>query len=251
MAIEVHIRFYEELNDFIPKRHRKKTIIHSLITKTSIKDMIESFGVPHTEVDLILINGQSVDFGHIPGTGDRISVYPVFESLDISNITRLRPKPLREARFIVDVHLGKLARYLRMYGFDTLYRNDFSDPGIIQIALEEKRIILTRDLGILKNKSVTHGYFVRSQKPKTQIKEVIRRFHLANNIKPLSRCIECNGNIAPVKKEEINHLLLPKTQEYFDTFFQCKECLKIYWEGSHYKKIMEKFINFTIQDLSS
>ncbi len=240
MPTTIHIRFYEELNDFLPHHRRKLSFEHTYNGNMSIKDVIESIGVPHTEVDLILANGISVDFKFKAKDQDRISVYPVFESIDISEITRLRPKPLRKTKFILDVHLGKLARYLRMIGFDTLYENNYSDPFIISTAVSDKRIILTRDIGILKNSQVTHGYFVRSQNPKVQLIEVIRRFDLKNNIKPLNRCLECNGTIEAVSKEEIAHLLKPKTNKYFNEFFQCTTCKKVYWEGSHFQKIMER-----------
>lgn len=240
MRKQVYIRFYEELNDFLHPRNRKVTIDLDLNGKTTVKDLIESRGVPHTEVDLILVNGNSVEFGYAPVAGDLVSVYPVFESLGIENVTRLRPKPLRNPKFILDVHLGKLARKLRMVGFDTLYRNDYDDDEIIAIALKKKRIILTRDVGILKNRLVTHGYFVRSTQPARQIEEVIRRFDLTGLIKPINRCIECNGTIDSVCKKEIEHLLQPKTRKYFSEFFQCRQCLKIYWEGSHYKRMVQK-----------
>jgi len=203
MSVSITLRFYEELNDFLAKKDRKKNIDYTLPNKTSIKDIIESFGIPHTEVDLILANGKSVEFSFIPKDGDQISIYPVFESLDISTVSKLRPEPLRTTRFILDVHLGKLAKLLRMYGFDTLYRNDYSDPEIIQIASNQKRIILTRDLGILKQNAVTHGYFVRSQFPSKQLKEIIQRFDLSNKVNPLPRCIHCNGEIKKVNKEDI------------------------------------------------
>ncbi len=200
MPRTINIRFYEELNDFLPKDKKKVTFEHTFSGKMTVKDIIESLNVPHTEIDLILLNGKSVDFNARPESGDRISVYPVFESLDISNVTRLRPEPLRNPRFILDVHLGKLAKYLRMLGFDSLYQNDFEDDEIIEISIKEKRIILTRDLGILKNNKVTHGYWIRSQKPKVQMNEVLNRFDLSNQIEPLNRCIECNGKIAEVDK---------------------------------------------------
>ncbi len=237
--MQVSIRFYEELNDFIPVRKRKRTFPVTLNGKTTLKDLIESQGVPHTEVDLILVNGTPAGFDYSPAEGDLVSVYPVFESIDISPVNRLRPEPLRDTRFILDVLLGKLARKLRMIGFDTLYRNDYQDDEIIRISVAEKRIILTRDLGILKNKLVTHGYFVRSTHPKKQLTEVIHRFDLTGKIRPLSRCIECNGKITRVQKKEIAHLLLPKTKAYFDEFFQCTGCKKIYWEGSHYERMLE------------
>ena len=240
MTKKIHIRFYEELNDFLPVQKRKKSFELIFNGKTSVKDLIESQRVPHTEVDLILVNGESVTFDYLPADGDRISVYPVFETFDISKATRLRPEPLRETLFILDVHLGKLAKKLRMLGFDTLYRNDYEDDQIIAIAGKEKRIILTRDIGILKNKRVTHGYFLRSTQPDEQLREVIRHFDLSGSIKPLNRCINCNGTIIRVDKEEVSDRLKPKTRKYFDEIFRCTGCGKLYWEGSHYKNMMKK-----------
>jgi len=238
MPKTIHIRFYEELNDFLHRQKRKTTFEHSFTGNPSVKDVVESLGVPHTEIDLILVNGESVTFNYKPAENDLISVYPVFESLNISYITHLRPKPLRKTKFILDVHLGKLARYLRMLGFDTLYENNYPDPQIIDIAKNEKRIILTRDVGILKNSAVTHGYWIRSQNPKEQLKEVITRLDLSVNIKPLFRCMECNGIIEQVDKKEIIDQLKPKTKKYFNEFFQCTQCKKVYWEGSHYEKMI-------------
>lgn len=243
MPTKIHIRFYEELNDFLPRHKRKITFEHTFKGNMSIKDVIESMGVPHTELDLILVNGKSIDFTFKVKDQDHISVYPVFESFDISDVTKLRPRPLRITKFILDVHLGKLAKYLRMIGFDALYENNYSDPYIITTSISEKRIILTRDLGILKNKQVTHGYFIRSTKPKDQLIEVIERFDLGNNIQPLNRCIKCNGSIIKVFKKEIDHLLHPNTRKYFNKFFQCINCKRIYWEGSHYHNIIELVSN--------
>jgi uncharacterized protein len=246
MPKSIEIRFYEELNDFLPGNKRKVTFSHTFMGNMSVKDIIESQGVPHTEIDLILVNGESVDFNVKPKDGDLLSVYPVFESFDISNVTRLRPEPLRNPCFVLDVHLGKLAKYLRMLGFDTLYQNNFDDDEIIEISVREKRIILTRDIGILKNSKVTHGYWVRSQKPKQQIAEVINRFSLTGHIEPLNRCIECNGKIVEVEKEQIADLLKPKTRKFFQNFYQCTNCKKVYWEGSHYSKMLDKIDLFRI-----
>ncbi|MCD4730303.1 MAG: Mut7-C ubiquitin/RNAse domain-containing protein [Bacteroidales bacterium] len=243
MPTTVYLRFYEELNDFLLGHKRKLSFEHTFNGNMSIKDVIESIGVPHTEVDMILANGKSVDFKFKAKDQDQISVYPIFESIDISEITRLRPKPLRNTKFILDVHLGKLARYLRMIGFDTLYENNYTDPFIIETSISERRIILTRDLGILKNKQVTHGYYIRSTNSKEQLKEIIDRFDLGKNIQPLNRCIECNGSIKIVRKKEIEYLLKPKTRKYFNEFFQCTNCKKVYWEGSHYHNIMEQINN--------
>lgn len=141
--------------------------------------MIESLGIPHTEVDLILVNDESVDFSHAVQDGDRVSVYPVFEAFDISPIVRVRPQPLRESRFVLDVHLGRLASYLRILGFDTLYRNDYDDEELAGFSRNDGRILLTRDRGILKRSEVTHGYWVRENRPREQVVGVVRRFDLA------------------------------------------------------------------------
>ena len=242
-------RFYEELNDFLPFNGRKKFNSYSFNGTPSIKDAIEAQGVPHVEIDLILVNSQPVDFSYKLKNGDSVSVYPVFESFDISQATHLREKPLRNVMFINDVHLGKMAKYLRLFGFDTLYRTDYNDPEIINLSLSEKRIILTRDVGLLKNQKVTHGYWIRSQFLNEQIKEVLRRFDLLNQILPFTRCMECNGLLTDVLKENILDSLLPGTNEYYNKFRQCSFCNRIYWEGSHYER-MRKYVDNIIKDVN-
>ena len=189
-----------------------------------------------------MANSKSVAFNYLLRNNDRISVYPVFETLNIAPVTHLRAKPLRKTRFILDVHLGKLAKYLRLLGFDTLYRNDYDDPEIIKIALAEHRIILTRDIGILKVKVVTHGYFIRSQKPRLQLTEVLKHFDLQGEIKPFSRCVKCNGRLSQVDKKSILNQLEPLTKKYYTTFFRCTVCHQIFWEGSHFARV-KKFVD--------
>jgi uncharacterized protein with PIN domain len=232
---KTYFRFYEELNDFLPEEKRKIEFEHSYIDRTSVKDMIESLGVPHTEVDLILANGKSVNFNYLVNNSDHISVYPVFESLDISDVQHLRANPLREPKFVADVHLGKLSRYLRMVGFDVTYENDFNADDIVQISLKKKRTILTKDRGILKRTAVTHGYWVRSFNVGEQIVEVIKRFDLKNLMKQFSRCMECNTLLEPVPKEEILEQIPPKVSASQQLFSICPSCKKIYWEGTHHR----------------
>ncbi len=238
----VFLRFYEELNDFLPPHKRKIRFEHNYSGTPSVKDLIESLGVPHTEVDLILVNGQSATFKYKLNNGDDISVYPEFESMDITPLQKLRPAPLRRPRFILDVHLGSLARYMRMLGIDTLYRNDYPDEEIIEISVSGKRAILTRDLGILKNGTVKRGYFVRNTEPVKQIEEVINRFDLARNIKEFSRCVKCNSRLRKIKKETIIDILSPKVKQQRNEFTFCPFCGKVYWKGTHYEK-MKKLIN--------
>jgi uncharacterized protein with PIN domain len=179
--------------------------------------------------------------------GDIVSVYPVFETFDITSLVHLRAKPLRISKFILDVHLGKLAKYLRLCGFDTLYRKDYNDIEIINISSSEKRIILTHDVELLKNKKVTHGYWIRSQYLNEQLKEVLLRFNLKHQLLPFTRCLECNGLLTEVSKEDIMDRLLPETDKYFTDFRKCMECDRIYWEGSHYER-MKRYIDNLINN---
>jgi hypothetical protein len=238
---KIYLRFYEELNDFLPEEKRKKRFVHQFIDRTSVKDLIESLGVPHTEVDLILVNGKSVNFKYILNDADDISVYPVFESFDITELQHLRPKPLRKPKFIADVHLGRLTRYLRMMGFDVLYNNDFNDDEIVEISLNEKGAILTKDRGILKRNQVTHGYWVRNIEVEEQVKEVLKRFDLQKEIKEFTRCIECNEPLKSIKKETIIDQLPPRVANSQNDFYRCPVCKKIYWKGTHYLRML-KFI---------
>lgn len=232
----VQLRFYEELNDFLPAALRKTDIPHVFDRRTSVKDMIESFGVPHTEVDIILVNGHSMDFSYIVQDGDRISVYPVFESLDITPLLRLRPAPLRIPVFILDCNLGRLARYLRLLGFDCLYQNDYDDETIATIADSEQRIVLTRDRALLQRKIITRGYFVRALRPRLQVKEVLARFDLYRLVSPFKRCIRCNGALQAIDKQAIEERLEAKTRQYIESFRMCTACGQIYWQGSHHAR---------------
>ena len=212
--------------------------------------MIESLGVPHTEVELILVNGQSVDFSYVVRNDDRISVYPVFESLDIGSLLRLRDKPLRTPRFVLDSNLGRLARYLRLLGFDCLYRNDYSDAEVAEIASRQQRIVLTRDRTLLRRKIITHGYFVRAVLPREQVKEVLKRFDLYRAIVPFSRCIRCNGPLSEVDKDQIVERLEPLTQKHYHDFKMCGSCGQIYWQGSHQHRARLLLTEFTGPDVT-
>ena len=231
-------RFYEELNDFLPADLRKQAFGYEFTGNPSVKNSIEAVGVPHAEVDMILVDGQSVGFDYQMTGGEYISVYPVFESLDISPLIHLREKPLRNLRFIADVNLGKLARKLRLLGFDTFYHNKLEDDEIVNISLVEKRSILTRDVGILKHNAVTHAYWVRSDEPFEQLKEVVKRFQLENQMKPFTRCSKCNQKLKAVEKSRIIDQLDERTGKFFDEFFQCTDCDQVYWKGSHYDRIL-------------
>lgn len=243
MSAKINICFYQELNAFFQPVQHKTSFDLKLKKTRSVKDLIESIGVPHTEVELIFVNGKSVDFNYQVQPGDHISVYPTVESLDSSplksSLKHCQPKALDQPVFILDVHLGRLAAYLRMLGFDTFYRNDYNDPELANISASENRILLTCDRRLLMRKQVNYGYFVRARQPQQQIVEILQHFDLYDKQKPFSRCMLCNGKTRPVSKQQIESRLLPKTKQYFDKFYQCESCDKIYWQGSHYLKMQE------------
>lgn len=250
MPQQITIRFFEELNDFLPLNKQKTEFYVQLKQTRSVKDLIESIGIPHTEIDLINVNGESVNFNYQVQPNDQIYVYPVFESLDISSLNHCQPQALRKTRFVLDVHLGRLAAYLRMLGFDTHYQNDCDDPTLARVSAEEHRILLTCDRLLLMRNQISHGYFVRSRQPQQQLLEILERFDLYNNLKPFTRCMHCNGKTHPVNKQSIETQLLAKTKKYYNEFFQCDVCKKIYWKGSHYLK-MQNMINKIKTGLSS
>lgn len=227
-------RFYAELNDFLSDG---PTITRSFDVPGSVKDLIESCGVPHTEVDLIIVDGQSVGFDYQVQHRDRIAVYPVFESFDITPIVKVRPDPLRETSFVADVHLGTLARFIRLLGFDTVYDTALDDAELARISSDEDRILITRDVGLLKRGSVTHGYCVRSDDPRDQVIEVARRFHLEGRLQPFSRCMVCNGRLQPVTATEVTAQVPPVTRQFVDRYQRCARCEKVYWRGSHHDEL--------------
>lgn len=234
-------RFYEELNDFLPPPRRKQAFSVACAEAATAKHMIEALGVPHTEVELILVNGESVGFGHRLRDGDRVAVYPRFEALDVLPLLRVRPVPLREAqdgvRFLADAHLGGLARLLRMAGFDTRYDNHMDDAEIAALAEAEARTILTRDLELLKRRNVTHGCFVHALKPMAQLQEVAERLDLARLARPFSRCLECNVPLRAVDKAEVWERLPPAVRAGQTTFRRCEACGRVYWPGSHWRRM--------------
>ncbi len=234
---EARLRFYAELNDFLPETRRQREFNYDFSGTPSVKDTIEAIGVPHTEVDVILVDGKSVDFSHRLRGGERVSVYPMFERYDVSPVTRLRPAPLRKTRFVADVHLGTLARNLRMLGFDTAWERDLADEAIIDIAARDQRIILTRDKGILKNSRVTHGYWLRATDPSKQLEEVIRALDLSGSIDAYTRCMECNGILDPVRRLEAARSVPLQVFLVYREFKRCRCCGRTYWRGSHLRRL--------------
>jgi uncharacterized protein with PIN domain len=230
-------RFYEELNDFLPPGRRYRGFDCPCAEGATVKHQIEALGVPHTEVELILVNGESAGFDHRLADGDRVAVYPRFESLDISPLLRLRDRPLRTTRFIADAHLGGLARLLRLAGFDTLYDNHFDDAEIVAVALRESRIILSRDRELLKRRDIDHGCYVHAIKPETQLRELVERLDLARSLRPFSLCLRCNAPLRPVARTAVLDRLPERVREAQAHFSTCDVCGRVYWEGSHWRRM--------------
>ncbi len=229
--------FHGTLNDFLSRKHRHKPITRPFNWRGSIKDMIESMNVPHPEIDALVVNGAAVDFDYIVNDADSVDVYPCDHACPITPAVLLRQPLTEKPRFILDTHLGRLAAYLRMAGFDTLYRNDYPDDELAQVAHHDDRVLLTRDIGLLKRSLVTYGYFVRATNPKRRLVEVMQRYDLAEHTSPFARCARCNGTLNRVAKADIMHLLSDRTASHYDTFYQCGACSQVYWKGSHYIKM--------------
>jgi len=232
----VLFRFHLSLNDFLFHSKKNQFIEYSFNGNPSVKDDIEAIGIPHVEVDVILQNNHPIPFTANISNKDIVEVYPSKHQLELPENYTLRSSfPLQ---FILDVHLGGLARKLRLLGFDTYYETNYSDHFIAQTALTEQRIVLTRDIGLLKHKSIEWGYWLRSQHTKEQLREVMQRYQLYQLIQPFRRCLSCNGSIAPVEKIAIAHQLPQNIYDAFPDFYQCGNCKKIYWKGSHYDRMI-------------
>lgn len=229
MVKQAQFRFYAELNDLLAQPEVEIKAALSQNGDQSVKHMIESLGVPHTEVGRVLVNGLAVDFSYLVQEGDRVEIYPL--------ACQEPPTPSAIPRFILDNHLGRLAVYLRMLGFDALYRNDFQDDELASLCSREDRILLTRDKRLLMRNQVTRGYWLRSKIPRRQLEEVVRRYRLGGAIRPFQRCMRCNEPLVPVNKAVVLDRLEPLTRRYFNEFHLCPACDKVYWKGSHYERM--------------
>ena len=242
IMVTATFRFYAELNDFLAPEKRGRDFSSPCARAATTKHMIEALGVPHTEVELVLVNGESAGFDHVLKDGDRVAVFPRFRVLDVSSLLRIDPFPSGAIRFIADAHLGGLAHLLRMAGFDTLYDNNFQDSRIEEIAWLEARIVLTRDRELLKRRSVTHGCYLREIKPAHQLLEIFARLGLARHAKPFTLCLECNAPLRSADKSEVLARLPPSVRERFDRFSTCDVCRGVFWEGSHWQR-MQKLLD--------
>jgi uncharacterized protein with PIN domain len=230
-------RFYEELNGFIAPERRGRTFDCCCARAATTKHMIEALGVPHTEVELVLVNGESVGFDRLLADGDRVAVYPKFETFDVTPLLRVREQPLRDPRFVADAHLGGLAHLLRLTGFDTLYDNHFHDDEIERIALAQGRIVLTRDRELLKRRDITHGCYVHALRSQAQLRELFQRLDLARAARPFTRCLSCNAPLRPLDAALAAPRVPPRVRALHDRFVTCDACGRIFWEGSHWRRM--------------
>ncbi|MDX1513997.1 MAG: Mut7-C RNAse domain-containing protein, partial [Gammaproteobacteria bacterium] len=194
------------------------------------------------EVEVVLVNGESVDFRRQLKAGDRVAVYPQFEALDVTALIRVREKPLRRIRFVADAHLGLLAKYLRILGFDTVYARDHADAEIAALAAKERRVVLTRDRDLLMHRRITHGVYIRFAQPKRQLAQVVDRLDLAGSIDPFSRCLECNEPLTKADERTVAARVPPGPRRLYDRFYLCRACDRVYWQGSHYRH-MQRLID--------
>ena len=238
-AVHATFRFYEELNDFLAPARRGREFGVACARAATAKHMIEALGVPHTEVELILVNGESVGFERRLADGDRVAVYPAFETFDVTPLLRLRGEPLRTTCFVADAHLGGLAHLLRLMGFDTLYHNSLADHEIERRAVAEHRIVLSRDRELLKRRGITHGMYVHALHSPAQLREVFERLDLVRSARPFTRCLHCNGPLVPIDKAQALPRLPPRVAARFDRFSACEGCARVYWEGSHWRRMRE------------
>lgn len=233
-----HFFFIGDLRQLLPPSCRDQPFELAFRGQQSAKHLIESLGVPHTEIGYIENQASQVNLNYLVKNGDQLKVYPIDHHRII--------KPAEGIRFVLDNHLGKLATLLRMLGFDTQYRNDFQDHELAEISTKENRILLTRDRRLLMRNAILFGCLVRSKSPDEQCVQVIQRYDLVGEIKPFQRCIRCNGLLQPVDKAQVTHKLKELTIQYFNDFCRCAHCGQVYWQGSHYLR-MQKRIEHVIQ----
>jgi uncharacterized protein len=231
----VFIRCYAELNDFLSPNRGFVTFPLSFPPNTLLEDIANTIGIPSNLIDLILVNNKPVDLSYHLEENDRIAFYPVFETFDISSVTKVRDHPLRQPKFILDVHLGKLANHLRLLGFDTLYQNNWTKESLVTISRNENRILLSRSKPLLNIESLTRTYLIKNIEPRFQLFEVLERFDLYSLASPFTRCIECNSKLQLVEKEAILPRIPQKVKDWCNEYQSCSSCDRIYWKGSHYQ----------------
>ena len=235
---KVRLRFQGDLNVFLRSKAGDALVERPLAEKTSIKDVIESCGIPHPEVDLIVVDDQTVGFDHTVANDAKVEVFSV-ENRGTDR-TEKRLQTIHITRFVADGHLGGLTRNLRLLGFDVAHDQGADDRQLLEVMVRENRALLTRDRRLLMHRIVQHGYYPRSQNADEQTIEVVRRFDLSKLIAPFARCLRCNALLEEATKAEVIDELEPLTKIYYDHFRRCPDCERIYWPGSHFSKLQKR-----------
>lgn len=235
----VSLRFYAELNEYLPRELRWITFDRTVSDGSTLGQVLQSLQVPSNEMDLVLVNGESESLDHRLREGDRVSFYPVFDSIDVTAVTKVENRPLRRLRFVLDAHLGKLAHHLRMLGFDTLYRNDYRRDDLVRIANGEDRIVLSKSRTLLDTNVIEAGYCVKSSNPREQLIEVLQRFDLWRSVHPFQRCLHCNTVLHSASKDSVIDRLPEEVRRFYNDFKVCPLCGKTYWKGAHFENMME------------
>ena len=236
----ITIALSEGLRELLRHGLKGDSIEYRLQRRASIKDIVESLGIPHTEVGAIRVAGRAMDFSFIPELGQKVRVNAVDPPFNVTRPTLLRLEPIPVVKFVVDVNVGRLAALLRLAGFDAAYENGLRDREIAELACQENRIVLSKDRALLKRSKIVFGRLVRAVQPEDQLTETLHFFGLTGPYNLFSRCLRCNRKLQPVAKAVILHRLEPKTKKYFNTFKTCPDCNRIYWRGSHCDAMVAK-----------
>jgi hypothetical protein len=242
----VSLRCYAELNDYLPVELRQREQLVRLLEAATVGGLIAGLGIPAAVVEVVLVNGTSCGLNRVLRDGDRVSLYPMFESFDATPLLCLRGQPLRRVRFVADAHLGRLARYLRLLGFDTLFENDPGDAELARISLQHNRILLSRDRSLLARPVLTHGLWIPETRPREQLVYVVDRLDLYRLFRPFTRCTVCNCMLSPADKDRPDLRLPPLVSARFETFWRCDGCGRVYWQGSHYDRLRELVEQLTL-----
>jgi len=220
----VELNFAEELRFFLAPRHRAGRVTVTCDGTSSLGHVIEALGVPLTEVGELIVNKTRAGPSYQPRDGDSVLVKTV-----------RRPQHLPVTRFVLDVHLGALARRMRLVGLDVSYSNDLDDDALIELANSGRRVLLTKDRGLLRRRKLWRGGYVRGQRADEQLEDVLGRF--APALAPWTRCLSCNGSLVSVPKQDVERLLLPGTRRTYQEFSRCTDCGRVYWRGAHRRRL--------------
>lgn len=240
VKVRAKLRCYAELNDFIPPQWRQRSFPVGFVAPAPLRHIAEGIGIPHTEIALALRNGEPVDLDCPVSDGDRLALYPLFASVAVDSASPIQLRPAGTPHFIADAHLGKLAGYLRLLGFDTLYTNDLGDQALAAIAAAEQRVLLSRDRNLLMHKAVRFGAFLHTTNAWTGVEYLERRYQLCSHAAPFSRCMKCNGLLEMVDKSTVMDQVPLAVERFQDAFWRCQGCGQVYWRGSHWQAMQQR-----------